>query len=241
MNENFFSQLNNINLNLDENKLKLLKKYCDMVIEGNKKFNLVSNADFNTIMLEHIADSLSFSMVKINEYKIANNFKMMDIGAGGGFPGVPIGILNPDANITLTESINKKCLFLKEIADEFKDINFNVINERLEIVGNNSEHREKYDIVTARALSNINTLLEYALPLVKIGGIFVAYKTENTIDELKETSKALKILGGKVDNIIKYDFIDKDLKRALIIIKKVNKTNNKYPRQVGIPLKKPLK
>lgn len=241
MTTKFFQQLKNINLSLNETEQDNLNLYCNLLIEANKKCNLISNADFNTIMIEHISDSLSFSLVNLDQYNISKDFKMIDIGSGGGFPGVPIAILNPKATITLDESIKKKCLFLEEISEKIQHININVKADRIEILGHDIDHRESYDIVTARALANINTLIEYALPLLKIGGIFVSYKTESALADLKSINNALKLLGGEVSEIIEYDFIDKELKRNLIIIKKVKKTASKYPRQVGIPSKKPLK
>lgn len=241
MTNKFLKQLNNINLTLNEAQLNNLKQYCDLLIEANKKCNLVSNADFDTIMLEHIADSLSFNLVNLSNYNILDQFKMIDIGSGGGFPGIPIAILHPEGKITLTESIKKKCLFLEEVSKKMEYININVLSERIETLGHDENHREQYDIVTARAVANINTLIEYALPLLKVGGIFVSYKTESSLDDLKKINNALNILGGNVEEIINYDFIDKELKRTLIIIKKVKKTGPKYPREVGIPSKKPLK
>ena len=241
MNSNFLDQLKDFKLNLTDNQVNQLEEYVKLIIDTNKKFNITAKSDFDTLLIEHVADSLAFNLVDLDKYSFVDNFKLIDLGSGGGLPGIPLSVLYPLAEKVFVESINKKARFLKEATDHLGLKNIQVIPNRIELAGKTPEHREYYDIVTARALAATNTLLEYAMPLLKIGGIFVAYKTEKSKDELNYTNKILKQLGGKLDQIINYTLADKELKRTLIIFKKVSTTPLKYPRNVGVPAKKPLK
>lgn len=241
MDDMFQRQLNAFDFQLSKETLCKINVYLNALIETNKKFNLVSNDDYQTILLDHVADSSSFMLVNLTEYGVNQPFSIVDIGSGAGFPGIIIAILYPESRVTLIESIAKKANFLTETARLIQLKNLTVLPCRAEEAGKNILHREKYDIATARALSNSATLLEYAFPLLKPEGIFISYKTENTVNEIKELSNVLKILGGEFNKALNYDLLHKKIKRTLLIFKKVDKTPLKYPRNVGMPAKKPLK
>lgn len=241
MNEIFQQQLKQFNLKLTDNNIDKLKSFCDLLIATNKKINLISKADIDNVLINHVADSLSFSLINLNEFSIGSEFTLIDIGSGGGFPAIPISILYPESKITMAESVNKKANFLKEVAASFPENNLSILPKRIEEIGQQIEHRGSYEIVTARALAQISVLLEYALPLLKLNGIFVSYSTEKNIEELSSLGYVLNILGGKLEKIINYNLIGKNLTRKLVIFKKVSTTPKEYPREIGIPSKKPIK
>ena len=186
------------------------------------------------IIIKHFIDSLS-----ISKY-INNNLKVIDIGTGAGFPGIPLKIYNPSLNITLLDSLNKRIKFLDTVIEELKLNNIRTIHGRAEEIARNNNYREKYDIVTSRAVSKLNTLVEYMLPFAKKNGICICMKGPNIYEELDEAKKAIKILGGKVEKVEEFFLPKTDIKRTVIIIKKIKNTDEKYPRNAGIPIKKPL-
>ena len=161
------------------------------------------------------------------------------MGSGGGFPSVPLKIARDDLDFTLIEATGKKCSYLKTIGKELGFENFEVLNGRAEELGKKEEYREKFDIVTARAVAGLNVLCEYCLPFVKIGGIFVAYKGEAE-EEIKEAENAIKVLGGKIETVKDFILSKKSGRRNIIVIKKVSKTPSLYPRGNGKERKNPL-
>lgn len=232
----------NYSLVLSEIQLKQLETYADLLIEANKKTNLISQNDKAEVYSEHIIDTLSFNLIQLKDYfSCLDNLKLCDIGSGGGFPVIPISILYPEMHICAIESVGKKVNFLESVSSSLNIQYFKSLNDRIEVIAQNSLYRESFDIVTARALSNIFTLVEYALPLLSSGGIFVAYKTEKVKEDFKALKNTLSLLGGEIADVVDYEIIGKDLKRTLVIFKKVSITPEKYPRKVGTPLKKPLK
>lgn len=235
--DKFQKQLEKYNLKLHEKQLTEISKYIELLLEANEKISLVSNATKENLYLDHMLDSLSFSLLNL---KIDTPFSLIDLGSGAGFPGIPVSILYPESSITLVESVTKKAQFLESVKNKLENNKLNVLNDRIELIAHNNQYRESFDFVTARALSNLNTLLEYALPFLKIGGLFVAYKTQKDLKSLKSLNKVLPLLGGKFEETIKYDLTGKDISRNLIVFKKVSAIPAKYPRKVGIPAKKPL-
>ena len=209
-------------------------EYADLIVEWNKKINLTAITNREDIIIKHFIDSLS-----ISKY-INNNLKVIDIGTGAGFPGIPLKIYNPSLNITLLDSLNKRIKFLDTVIEELKLNNIRAIHGRAEEIARNDNYREKYDIVTSRAVSKLNTLVEYMLPFAKENGICICMKGPNIYEELDEAERAIKILGGKVEKVEEFFLPKTDIKRSVIIIRKIKKTNEKYPRNAGIPIKKPL-
>lgn len=228
-------------LNLNDEQINKLDNYCQILLETNKVMNLVSQTDSHSIYIEHIIDSLSFNLISLQEYfSDCESLTVCDIGSGAGFPAIPISIMYPEIHCTLIESIGKKAHFLRNTSEHLNLKNNTVLNERIETIAHNDLHRGKYNIITARALAKMSTLLEYAMPLLDINGIFVAYKTEKVYEELKDLGKVLTLLGGEIVQTINYEMDKKTLKRTLIIVRKHSITSEKFPRKPGIPTKKPL-
>lgn len=201
--------------------------------EYNKKCNLTAICDEKEVYIKHFFDS-----IKPQKY-FSTGAKVVEIGSGGGFPSVPLKIVREDLNFTLIESTGKKCEYLKHVVDKlgFKDVQ--VLNIRAEDGGRDKKLRERFDAATARAVARLNTLCEYCLPYVRLGGRFIAYKGD-VDEEIKESENAVKILGGEIETVEKYDLLEGFGKRTVIVIKKVKETPEKYPRGRGLERKKPL-
>lgn len=204
-------------------------KYQEMLIETNKKFNLTSIDDPKEIKIKHFEDSLT-----IKNY-INKGMKVLDIGSGAGFPGIPLRI-EKDFNLTLIDSVNKKVNFMNEVIEELGLDNTRAIHVRAEDFA--KDHREEFDLVISRAVANLSTLLEYGLPFLKVGGIFIAMKGPKAEEEIEEAQNALKILGGELINIDTIDLHGNTRKN--ILIKKVRSTKKKYPRGKNQAKKNPL-
>ncbi len=218
------------NISVNEEQLESFEKYYSILIEYNKMFNLTTITDREEVYKKHFVDSV------INVDKLVGD-KLIDVGSGGGFPAIPIKIMRSDIDVTLLEATGKKCEFLKAVIKELNLTNARVINGRAEDYAKNIEYREKFDICTARAVARLNTLTEYCLPFVKLGGSFVAFKA-NASEELQEGLNAINILGGKVDKVYEYQL--EDANRTLIYVNKVKNTPPKYPRGQGKERKSPL-
>lgn len=204
-------------------------KYQEMLIETNKKFNLTSIDDPDQIKIKHFEDSLT-----IKNY-INKGMKVLDIGSGAGFPGIPLRI-EKDFDLTLIDSVNKKVNFMNEVIEELGLDNTRAIHVRAEDYA--KDHREEFDLVISRAVANLSTLLEYSLPFLKVGGIFIAMKGPKAEEEYKDAQNALKILGGELINIDTIDLHGNTRKN--ILIKKVRSTKKKYPRGKNQAKKNPL-
>ena len=208
---------------------KLLKLY-DFLVEYNEKVNLTAITDFEEVVIKHFVDSiLPFSKLSIDE-----GASFIDVGTGAGFPSIPLLIYRPDLEGTLLEALNKRCVFL-EAACELVGVKAKVVHGRAEDYA--KDKREQFDIATARAVAAMPVLCEYCLPYVKTGGRFVALKSVNENSE--ESEKAIKILGGKTEQILDYEITNGD-NRRLFIIKKISQTPTKYPRNPSMIKKKPL-
>lgn len=204
-------------------------KYQEMLIETNKKFNLTSIDDPKEIKIKHFEDSLT-----IKNY-INKGMKVLDIGSGAGFPGIPLRI-EKYFDLTLIDSVNKKVNFMNEVIEELGLDNTRAIHVRAEDFA--KDHREEFDLVISRAVANLSTLLEYGLPFLKVGGIFIAMKGPKAEEEIEEAQNALKILGGELINIDTIDLHGNTRKN--ILIKKVRSTKKKYPRGKNQAKKNPL-
>ena len=208
---------------------KLLKLY-DFLVEYNEKVNLTAITDFEEVVIKHFVDSiLPFSKLRIDE-----GASFIDVGTGAGFPSIPLLIYRPDLEGTLLEALNKRCVFL-EAACELVGVKAKVVHGRAEDYA--KDKREQFDIATARAVAAMPVLCEYCLPYVKTGGRFVALKSVNENSE--ESEKAIKILGGKTEQILDYEITNGD-NRRLFVIKKISQTPTKYPRNPSMIKKKPL-
>ncbi|MBQ6967329.1 MAG: 16S rRNA (guanine(527)-N(7))-methyltransferase RsmG [Lachnospiraceae bacterium] len=219
-----------------EDKLEQIYDFYEMVIEKNKVMNLTSITDHDDFMKKHIADSLAPLMFHV----IHEGDRILDLGTGGGFPGIPLKIFLPESEFLLIDSVNKKLDFVQTVIDTFGLQDIYVLHGRAEDLAHKPEYREGYDLVVSRAVANLATLSELSLGFVKPGGQFISYKGSSGVEELKEAEAAVDQMGGSCDNVFEYSLPDGD-PRTLIIIQKERSTPRKYPRKAGTPSKSHLK
>ena len=236
--DEFFYKLQNqaqkIDINLTNKQLNEFYTYMNLLIEWNKNINLTAITEPEEIIKKHFIDSLTISK------NIQKDSSIIDVGTGAGFPGIPLKIVREDINVVLLDALNKRLNFLNEVIKENELKNIETVHFRAEEIGKNKKYREKYDIATSRAVAQLNILAEYLLPLVKIGGKCICMKGSNVEEELKNSKKAITLLGGEIEKIEEFILPDSDIKRNVIIIKKVNSTPAKYPRKPGTPAKEPI-
>ena len=207
-------------------------KYMNLLIEWNEKINLTAIIEPKEIILKHFIDSIT-----INKY-VKNSDKIIDIGTGAGFPGMPLKIIRPDVKIELLDSLNKRINFLNTVINDLNLENIKTTHARVEEFAKNN--RESYDIVTSRAVASLNVLAEYMLPLTKVGGKCICMKGPNIKEEINNSKKAINILGGKIEKIEEFNLLDTEIKRTIIIINKIKATPTKYPRKPGTASKEPI-
>ncbi len=223
-----------LGIELNENQIEMFYNYMNLLIEWNEKMNLTAIIEPKEIILKHFIDSIT-----IKQY-VKENDEVLDIGTGAGFPGIPLKIVEENSKITLLDSLNKRITFLQEVINKLNLKDIRGIHSRAEEFVKQKGEREKYDIVTSRAVARLNVLLEYMLPFTKIGGSCICMKANNTEEELQEAEKAINILGGKIEKVDKIILPESDIERNIIIIKKIKETPNKYPRKAGMPAKEPI-
>lgn len=225
-------------LQFKDRQIQQFFQYYEMIIEKNKVMNLTAITEMEDVITKHFIDSLSIvrSVRDIGE----KPYRIIDVGTGAGFPGIPLKIAFPHLNITLLDSLNKRVKFLNEVIENLKLENIQAVHGRAEDYGRDKEHREKYDLCVSRAVANLSTLSEYCIPFVKKGGYFIPYKSGKLEEELKTGKGAIKKLGGTIEDIVSFALPNTD-ERSLVKIKKVEETNSKYPRKAGMPGKEPLK
>lgn len=224
------------NLHLTERHVTALNIFERELLEWNQKFNLTAIRDVESIRVKHFLDSLSCVLAwKTNPPK-----RMIDVGTGAGFPGIPIKILYPNMHLTLVESVGKKVTFCQHMVEALGLEDVTVIHARAEDLGQKREHREIYDWAVARAVANLNVLSEYLLPLVKVGGVMLAQKGENAPAEAQSAEQAMKLLGGKLKQLIPVNLPGVADDRYLVLVDKAAATPPKYPRNAGVVTKMPL-
>lgn len=225
-----------LDIKLDGSQIEKFILYKKLLQEWNEKINITSITEDSEIDTKHFIDSI----IPINTNLLNGKLKLIDIGTGGGFPGIPLKILNEDLDILLLDSTNKKIKFLDEVIEKLEFKNIKAYHGRAEELGRDGNFREKYDIAISRAVASLDTLSEYALPFVNIGGYFISMKGPDIEEELEIGENAIKTLGGKIKDIEKTKLPNTDIIHSLIIIEKIKKTPTKYPRAGGKPRKKPL-
>lgn len=223
-------------LSVEKENIKKFIRYKELLLEWNEKINLTAITNEEEIVNKHFIDSLSCIKTGV----INKNSKIIDIGTGAGFPGIPLKIMYPDIKVTLLDSLKKRVTFLNEVINKLELKNITAIHGRAEDFSKDKFYREKYDIAVSRAVANLSVLLEYSLPYVKIGGYFIGMKGPSLSTEVNEANNALKILGGNIERIIDITLPDTDITHKLLIVKKIKKCSTKYPRKAGKPLKSPL-
>jgi 16S rRNA (guanine527-N7)-methyltransferase len=224
------------NIHLSGRHVSALSIYEKELLEWNQKFNLTAIRDSESIRTKHFLDSFSCVLA----WKTSPPKKLIDVGTGAGFPGIPLKILYPNLKLTLVESVGKKAMFCQHIVRVLGLEQVDVIQARAEDLGQNLQHREKYDWAIARAVANLSVLSEYLVPLVKVGGTMLAQKGESGPAEAQSAEEAMKILGGKLKQLIPVHLPGVADDRYLVIVEKIAATPPKYPRKPGIPMKQPL-
>lgn len=204
--------------------------------EWNQKMNLVGDKNPKEMMVKHVQDSLAL----LEFFEIESGQRVLDIGSGGGFPGIPLAIICPKAQFVLVDSVGKKMNAVKEIAKEIGLKNIQTVVERAEVLGHDSEYRERFGLVVARAVAPLQTLLEYAAPFLCIHGIFVAYKSAEYKKELAEAKNAIQQLGLQFEGDLHYELPEEMGSRTLLVFRKEKELHAKYPRKPGVPKKRPL-
>lgn len=205
--------------------------YMENLIDWNQKINLTAIKDEKEIIIKHFIDS-----ILVNKY--IDGSRLLDIGSGAGFPGIPLKIINRDLNVTLIDSVNKKVSFMKDSIDKMRLENIEALHIRAEDLAHEKEYREQFDIVVSRAVANMTTLVEYMIPFVRVGGRCLCLKGPNCEEEINLAKNAIKKLGGKIEDVIEYKVDDNE--RCLVVINKIKNTEQIYPRKLGKPLKEPL-
>lgn len=213
-----------------------LNSFHKLLCEWNEFMNLTGITEYNEVVIKHFVDSLAVNCV----YSFKNTDKVVDIGTGAGFPGLPLKIMYPDVQFTLLDSLNKRIKFLDEVINTDGLNKIETLHGRAEDYARNKEYREQYDVCVSRAVANLATLSEYCLPYVKVSGVFIAYKAGQIDEELKASERAVKLLGGEIVDVHKFTLPDTDIDRTFVVIKKTAATSRKYPRKAGLPSKEPL-
>ena len=225
-----------LGITLDENQKKQFTDFYEYLVEKNKVMNLTGITEFLEVLIKHFLDSLAcVKAVDMSRIK-----RIMDIGTGAGFPGVPLKIAFPHLEACLLDSLKKRVNFLEETFQMLKLENITAIHGRAEEYAKNKQYRETYDLCVSRAVSNLATLSEYCLPYVKTGGYFISYKSGTVQEEVEQAQKAVKILGGKIQDVVYFQLPDSEIQRSLVVIEKIKATPGRYPRKAGTPLKEPL-
>ncbi len=223
-------------ITLSEDQLYRFQDFYRDLVETNKVMNLTAITEPEEVVTKHFLDSLSIANVLTPE----EGQKILDLGTGGGFPGMPMAIAWPKAQYVLADSLNKRIQFLNRHIEAHNMTQAVAVHGRAEELAKQSSYREQFDLVVSRAVANLSTLCEYTLPFVKVGGYFVSYKSGKIEEELNDAKKAIAILGGKCRKVKAFTLQDTDYERSLIVIQKVKETPKAYPRKAGTPSKLPL-
>lgn len=236
-NSTFLMDLREWGLELSEQQIFQLEKYYEMLVEKNKVMNLTAITEYEEVLKKHFLDSLALSQLIPLE---KTGYRVLDMGTGAGFPGIPLKIVFPELEITLMDSLNKRIVFLQEVIDELGLKGISAVHARAEEAGLKSEYRENFDLCVSRAVARLVSLAEFCVPFVKQGGYFIPYKSGEIKEELQEAKFAIRELGGEYRKHISFSLPNSDIERTLILVEKVKQTPKKYPRAGGKPLKQPL-
>jgi len=236
--EEFFKALADKGIELSEVQKEQFATYFHELVETNKVMNLTTITEEDQVYLKHFYDSIVLGFV--DEKLLHEELTLCDVGSGAGFPSLPLKIINPKLKITIVDSLNKRIKFLDGLVEKLNLDNVSLVHGRAEEVGKNPQFRESFDVVTARAVAAMNVLTEFCLPLVKIGGQFVAMKSEKAPEELEVAQYAIKTLGGEIKQQESVELPNDAGLRNFIFVGKISKTPKKYPRKPGDPARKPL-
>ena len=227
-----------LGVSLTEKQEEQFQNYYRLLLDWNSRVNLTGLTEYSDVMRKHFLDSLC--LIQLSGIDTDNIHKVIDVGTGAGFPGVPLKIVFPDIQLVLLDSLNKRVRFLDALKEELGLKNVTAVHGRAEEYGRKKEYREQFDLCVSRAVANLAVLSEYCIPLVRKGGNFVAYKSEKIQEELRDSQKAIELLGGKIQEKMDFTIPETDIARSLIYIKKIRATPGRYPRKNGVPGKTPL-
>ncbi len=229
-----FDETKKNGMELSDKQIAQFNLYYELLTAKNKVMNLTAITEYNDVVKKHFIDSMMIS--RVLDMKKINS--LCDVGTGAGFPGIPLKIVYPHLHLTLVDSVGKRVYFLTEVVEKLGLEDVEAIHSRTEDLAHNSKYREKYDLVTARAVASMNVLSEYCIPYAKIGGYFAAYKSGNIEEEIENAKNAVKTLGGKIEKTDMFELYE--MGRSIVLIRKVNSTPKIYPRKAGTPSKNPL-
>ncbi len=228
--------LEKLDISLSDLQVKQLLTFYEVLKEKNKVLNLTAITDFDEVVDKHFIDSLSL----IKMVDLTQTLKILDLGTGAGFPGIPLKIAFPQLEIVLMDSLNKRVLFLQDVITQLKLHNISALHGRAEEIARKSAYREKFDICVSRAVANLSSLSEYCIPFVRQGGMFISYKSGEIEEEVLQAKRAVHLLGGKIGEVEKFQLPGTDIWRSFVKIEKINKTSKTYPRKAGTPTREPL-
>lgn len=232
----FEKDLDSFGIALTDSQIDNFLLYYEMLAEWNQRMNLTAVTEYDDVMKKHFVDSISL----VRAYDVTKKVAVLDVGTGAGFPGLVLKIAFPELEITLLDSLNKRILFLDAVISKLGLSGIETLHGRAEDYAKPGKLREKYDLCVSRAVANLSTLSEYCLPFVKVNGLFISYKSEKITEELLAAEKAIHVLGGKMKDQVEFQLPDSDIRRNLIVIDKIKRTPEKYPRKAGLPSREPI-
>ena len=236
MSEMLKNRMDRLQIETNENMLEQFDLFYHLLVEWNKVMNLTGITEYEEVVEKHFADSLSLArFLDLNKIHT-----VIDVGTGAGFPGIPLKIAFPHLKVVLLDSLNKRINFLNEVIAKLDLKEIHTIHGRAEEYARKPEYREQFDLCVSRAVANLSVLSEYCIPYIRIGGIFISYKSGDIDEEVAASRKAVDILGGQIDHVEKFHLPDTDIHRSFVFINKIKNTQKKYPRKAGTPAKEPL-
>ncbi|MBS4769685.1 16S rRNA (guanine(527)-N(7))-methyltransferase RsmG [Carnobacteriaceae bacterium zg-ZUI240] len=235
--EQFKNSVEEAGITLTDKQLKQYEMYFEMLVEWNEKMNLTAITQKEEVYLKHFYDSLTLA---IETDVLQKSVTLCDVGAGAGFPSIPLKIALPHLHVTIVDSLNKRITFLNELVRTLELENVSCFHDRAETFGQNEAFREKFDVVTARAVARLNLLSELCLPLVKVDGVFVSMKASSTLEEVAQSRKAFNVLGGEFVEDKAFQLPYEAGERHIVVVHKKQATPKKYPRKAGLPAKSPI-
>ena len=236
----FEKGLEQLSITLSGEQKQQFLTYYEYLVEKNKVMNLTAITEYEEVITKHFLDSLAVVKTSCFKPEKLAGKRLIDIGTGAGFPGIPLKIAFPKLEILLLDSLNKRINFLNEVTEMLGLTKINTVHGRAEDYAKQKEYRESFDFCVSRAVANLSTLSEYCIPFVKQGGCFISYKSGSVDQELIQAEKAVKILGGQREEVVRFSLADTDMDRSFVVIRKAKPTPKKYPRKAGLPSKEPL-
>lgn len=234
--ERLQSKAEQLGIRLSEQQLEQFQCYYERLIEKNKVMNLTAITEYEEVVDKHFIDSILLGSVK----ELSGKKRVIDVGTGAGFPGIPLKIVYPELEITLLDSLNKRVKFLDEVIEELGLTGIQAVHSRAEDLAQDAAHRQQYDICVSRAVANLATLSEYCIPFVKQGGYFISYKSTQIEEELKQAKKAVQVLGGTLEQVETVQIPGTTIERQFVMIRKTGTTPKKFPRKAGTASKTPI-